>query len=162
MSPPRLSEKWQNLLDLIWQPNSYKVKEPNLQQEGEVAPIGSWITRYQARGHTKRYWYYKWLAIEPVFPTRTGKLSRYKHLGKAGSPAYLEAVSQLVRRDKIEGKGQAIKTLKAGLADLSEEGMKNRTKWGASSRNFLRELTHIYSWLREWWVGYEWSLSGGA
>ncbi len=89
----------------------------HLQEEGEVAPIGSWITRYQARGHTKRYWYYKWQAIDPVFPTRAGKLSRYKHLGKAGSPAYLEAVSQLVRRDKIEGLGQAIKTLKAGLAD---------------------------------------------
>ena len=51
----------------------------HLQEEGEVAPIGSWITRYQARGQTKRYWYYKWQAIDPVFPTRTGKLSRYKH-----------------------------------------------------------------------------------
>ena len=100
----------------------------HLQQEGAVAPIGSWITRYQARGQTKRYWYYKWQAIDPVFPTPSGKLSRYKHLGKAGSPAYLEAVRQLVRRDKIEGLGQGIKTLKAGNGDLSEEAMKNRTK----------------------------------
>ncbi len=30
--------------------------------EFEIAPNCSWITRYQARGQKKYYWYYKWQA----------------------------------------------------------------------------------------------------
>lgn len=89
--------------------------------EGEIAPPRCWITRYQARGQTKNYWYYKWQSQEPIFPTTKGKKTRYKHLGKAGSQAYLEAVNQIVRRATYEGLQQAISTLRTGLADLSEE-----------------------------------------
>lgn len=93
----------------------------SLLKEGAVAPPCCWITRYQARGQTKNYWYYKWQSQEPVFPTESEKKTRYKHLGKAGSQAYLEAVNQIVRRATYEGLQQAISTLRAGLADLSEE-----------------------------------------
>ena len=61
-------------------------------------------------------------------------MSRYKHLGKAGSSAYLEAVTQILRRAQIDGLEQAIKTLKAGLQDLGEEAMKNRREGSNSSR----------------------------
>ena len=47
-----------------------------------------------------------------------GKKSRYKHLGKAGSQADLEAVRQIVRRACVDGLQQAINTLKAGWEDL--------------------------------------------
>ena len=66
--------------------------------------------------------------------TASGQLSRYKHLGKAGSSAYLEAVTQILRRAQTDGLEQAIKTLKAGLQDLVEEGMKNRPEGSNGSR----------------------------
>ena len=98
-------------------------------ESGEVAPTGVWIVRYQARGRNASYWYYKLHSREPIFPTSTkGKMSRYKHLGKAGSSAYLDGVMQVVRRAKIDGLQRAIETLKAGIADLSEEGKKNQPK----------------------------------
>lgn len=93
----------------------------SLSSSDAIAPHGCWITRYQARGKTKSYWYYKLQSIDPIFPTATGKKTRYKHLGKAGSKAYLEAVTQILRRATFDGLQQAINTLKAGWQELSEE-----------------------------------------
>jgi len=96
---------------------------------GEVAPPGCWIVRYQARGRKTRYWYYKLHGTEKIFPTRDPrKKSRYKHLGKAGSPAYLEGVASVLRRAKIDGLSRAIQTLKSGLMDLADEAEKNHKK----------------------------------
>ena len=96
---------------------------------GEVAPPGCWIVRYQARGRKSRYWYYKLHSTEAIFPTRDpGKKSRYKHLGKAGSSAYLDGVNQVLRRTQIEGLSRAIQTLKSGLMDLADEAEKNYRK----------------------------------
>lgn len=93
---------------------------------GKVAPSGCWIVRYQARGRKGAYWYYKLQATVAIFPSKNNpqKLSKYKHLGKAGSLAYLDTVEQVARRAKIEGLQQAIDTLKLGLSDLSEEASK--------------------------------------
>ena len=129
--PPDLDSRAEKLSNLLAHLEQELLQ---LQEGGEVAPTGSWITRYQARGRTGSYWYYKWQAIDPVFPTAGGKMSRYKHLGKAGSPAYLEAVRQIVLRTQIDGLEQAINTLKAGWGDLCEEGMKNRAKSRHGSR----------------------------
>ncbi len=96
---------------------------------GEVAPLGCWIVRYQARGRKTGYWYYKLHSTEAIFPTRDPrKKSRYKHLGKAGSPAYLDGVNQVLRRALIEGLSRAIQTLKSGLMDLADEAQKNHKK----------------------------------
>ena len=130
--PQDLAERLEHLSSLL---ASLEEELVQLYSQGEVAPTGSWITRYQARGQSKCYWYYKWQASYPVFPTADGQLSRYKHLGKAGSAAYLEALTQILRRAQTEGLEQAIKTLKAGLQDLCEEGMKNRTEGRIRSRN---------------------------
>jgi hypothetical protein len=89
--------------------------------EFEIAPNCSWITRYQARGQKKYYSYYKWQASDPVFPSQRGKPSRYQHLGKAGSSAYLNAVRQIVQRGMVNALEQGISTLKTGLEDLVEE-----------------------------------------
>ena len=96
---------------------------------GEVTPPGCWIVRYQARGRKTGYWYYKLHSTEAIFPTRDPrKKSRYKHLGKAGSPAYLDGVNQVLRRAQIEGLSRAIQTLKSGLMDLADEAQKNHKK----------------------------------
>jgi hypothetical protein len=90
-----------------------------------VAPGGCWIARYLAKGRKGFYWYYKLQATDPIFPTLTsGKLSKYKHLGKAGSLAYLEALEQITARAKIEAKARSIETLNQGLKDLLEETSK--------------------------------------
>jgi hypothetical protein len=93
---------------------------------GKVAPAGCWIVRYQARGRKGTYWYYKLQATVAIFPSKNNpqKLSKYKHLGKAGSLAYLDTVEQVARRAKIESLQQAIDTQKQGLSDLTEEASK--------------------------------------
>ncbi len=62
----------------------------------------------------------------------------------------MEALTQILGRAQTDGLEQARKTLKAGLLDLSEEGMKHRRSGRNSSRSYLRELLDIYSRLREW------------
>ncbi|MEC4894170.1 MAG: hypothetical protein SAL07_13575 [Oscillatoria sp. PMC 1051.18] len=59
---------------------------------GEVAPKGCHLARYQARGQYKAYWYYKLQADTPVFPSKKGQgqLSRYQHLGAAGTQAHTD------------------------------------------------------------------------
>ena len=142
-----LAERLEHLSSLL---TSLEAELVQVYSQGEVAPPpNSWITRYQARGKSKRYWYYKWQASYPVLTTASGQLSRYKQVGKAGSSAYLEAVTQILRRAQIDGFEQALKTLKAGLQDLGEEAMKNRWEGSNSSRSYFRELSHIYSLLRE-------------
>lgn len=100
-----------------------EIKE--IQATGLVAPPGCWIMRYLAKGKRNAYWYYKLQASEAIFPTKTkGKLTKYKHLGKAGNKAYLIAVEQVAKRAKIEALQRAIDTLLLGLADLNEEAEK--------------------------------------
>jgi hypothetical protein len=91
-----------------------------LEQEGEVAPRGCYVARYQARGQRGVYWYYKLQASRPIFSTTTGKRqpSRYKHLGKAGSPAHVDGVIQVVRRVQIDELQKAIDSLKQSWSEL--------------------------------------------
>ena len=107
----------------------YEEQIKDIMALGEVAPTGCWIVRYQARGRKSRYWYYKLHSTEAIFPTRDSqKKSRYKHLGKAGSSAYLDGVAQVLRRAQIDGLSRAIQTLKSGLMDLADEAEKNHKK----------------------------------
>ena len=50
-----------------------------IEATGEVAPPGCCVLRYQARARDRTYWYYKLHATEPMFPTKSGKMSKYKH-----------------------------------------------------------------------------------
>lgn len=96
-------------------------KIEKIASEGEIAPPGCWIVRYQARGRGGYYWYYKWMAAEPIFVTKKGERSKSQYIGKAGSEAYLKAVEMLERRGRIEALERAINTLSQGLEDLVEE-----------------------------------------
>lgn len=98
---------------------------PAIMASRAVAPSRCWIARYLAKGRQRFYWYYKLQATDPIFPTKTnGKLSKYKHLGKAGSQAYLDALEQITARAKIEALARSIDTLNQGLKDLLEESSK--------------------------------------
>ena len=81
--------------------------------------------RYRARGKGGTYWYYKWQSSEAIFITKTGKKSRYKYIGKAGSPAFIKAVEMMMRRTKIESLQQVHHTLELCLSDLLEEATKD-------------------------------------
>ncbi len=101
-------------------------KEIEFQEsQGKLAPDGSWIVRYQARGKGGTYWYYKWQSSEAIFVTRDGKKSCHKYIGKAGSPAFMEAVEMMIRRTKIESLQQVRHTLELGLSDLVEEATRH-------------------------------------
>ena len=94
----------------------------DIRDEGEIAPSGCWIVRYQAKGQKGgRYWYYKWMSHDPIFGNKNGNPSRHQYLGKAGSEAYLKAVEALSRRGRIEALDRALKTVLMGLEDLVEE-----------------------------------------
>jgi hypothetical protein len=86
---------------------------------GEVAPPGCCVLRYQARGKNGTYWYYKLHAQEPIFPTLDpNKLTKYKHLGKAGSPEHVNAVMQVQRRVQLDSLVSTIDSLRQNWVDL--------------------------------------------
>ncbi len=88
--------------------------------QGEVAPPGAVVSRYQVRQQQKIYWYYKLQSPKPTFPKAHDEsaLSKYKHLGTAGSEAHITAVMQVVRRAQIDEIQRTIDTLVQNLLDV--------------------------------------------
>jgi len=84
----------------------------------EIAPPGCFVVRYQARGSGRAYWYYKLQATEPIFTTKNGQKTKYKHLGKGGSPEHIEALMQVSRRTQIEALERTLNSLHESLSDL--------------------------------------------
>jgi hypothetical protein len=74
-----------------------------VEASGEIAPAGCCVLRYQARGKQGTYWYYKLHATAAIFPTKSGQMSKYKHLGKAGSAAHIEASNAGVQKNSNRG-----------------------------------------------------------
>ena len=99
----------------------YVEKLEQIKAEGKIAPASCWIVRYQAKGRGGTYWYYRWMSSESIFVNSKGKRSSSKYIGKAGSEAYLDAVTTVARRGQIEAIERAINTLSQGLEDLVEE-----------------------------------------
>lgn len=85
-----------------------------------IAPVGSYVARYQARGQKYRYWYYQLKAPEAIFPkiNKEKEYSRFQHLGKAGSQAHIDGVLAVVRRNQIDELTRAIESLKESWLDL--------------------------------------------
>lgn len=95
-------------------------RRADIEAQGDLAPHGCYIARYQARGQKHRYWYYQLRANEAIFP-KTNKhheYSRFQHLGKAGSPAHIDGVLAVVRRVQVDELTQAIDGLKESWLDL--------------------------------------------
>ncbi|NEP59660.1 MAG: transposase [Symploca sp. SIO2G7] len=91
------------------------------EHQGELAPEDVWVARYQVRQSQKAYWYYKLQASSPTFATtgETPKLSKYKHLGKAGSEAHVVGVMGVARRTIVSELQKTIDSLKSSLLDIS-------------------------------------------
>jgi len=90
-----------------------------------IAPPACGIVRFRAKGQGGAYWYYKWQSPQPIFVTKRGNSSRYKYIGKAGSPAFLEAVEMMRNRTSISALEQVRHTLELGREDLLEEASRN-------------------------------------
>ncbi len=100
-----------------------------IKASGEVAPPNCCVLRYQARSPSGTYWYYKLHAQSPIFPTREpDKFSKYKHLGKAGSPAHIDAVMQVARRTQIQYLQSCIDSLRESWADLYQGLLEKQKK----------------------------------
>ncbi len=91
------------------------------ERQGELAPEDAWVARYQVRQPQKVYWYYKLQSSSPTFTTTgdTPKLSKYKHLGKAGSEAHVAGVMSVARRTIVSELQKNIDSLKNSLLDIS-------------------------------------------
>lgn len=89
-------------------------------KQGELAPSGAWVARYQVRQNTKKYWYYKLQAPTRCFQGLTSsELSKYKHLGKAGTQDHIDAVMSVFRRSVIDEIQKIIRSLDDCLLDIS-------------------------------------------
>jgi hypothetical protein len=89
-------------------------------RQGALAPQGAWVARYQVRQNLKKYWYYKLQASTPCFPQATSsKLSKYKHLGKAGTTEHIDAVMSVFRRCVWDEIQKIIDTFDDCLLDIS-------------------------------------------
>ncbi|GAX45625.1 hypothetical protein NIES4075_66460 [Tolypothrix sp. NIES-4075] len=133
-----------NQEDIIIRADSLAALMSNLEREikqiidsGEVAPKDSWIMRYQVKGKYGIYWYYKLQSLNAIFPSQrdSSKLSKYKHLGKPGSPAYNDAAIAVTRRAKIDALERMKNSLKQGWIDLYEEKERTENKTNKHSRS---------------------------
>ena len=97
-----------------------------IQVNSPVAPPACSLVRFRAKGKGGAYWYYKWQSPQPIFVTKKGNSSRYKYIGKAGSPAFLEAVEMMRNRTQISALQQVLHTLELGREDLLEEASRTR------------------------------------
>ncbi len=95
-----------------------------IRSTGEVARDGCFVSRYQVRQKEKVYWYYKLHATQPQFPKATDAkvLTKYKHLGKAGSSEHIEAVMQVSRRIMIDELQRTIGSLQDSCLDVGFDG----------------------------------------
>lgn len=118
---PNLAKRAERLTATI---AALKVKIQQIFDEGEVAPKGCYVARYQVRQQPKIYWYYKLQATEPIFEQTKDrqKKSKYKHLGRAGSVEHITAVIQVVRRNQIDELERTINSLTNSLLDLYYDG----------------------------------------
>lgn len=91
-----------------------------LLKQGELAVSGAWVARYQVRQNLKKYWYYKLQVTTPYFQCATSsKLSKYKHLGKAGTTEHLDALMSVFRRSVWDEIQRIIHALDNCLLDIS-------------------------------------------
>ncbi len=95
-------------------------QQSQILRQGRLAPSGAWVARYQVRQNLKKYWYYKLQASTPCFERATSsKLSKYKHLGKAGTTEHIDAVMSVFRRSVWEELQRIIDSLDQCLLDIS-------------------------------------------
>jgi hypothetical protein len=101
-------------------------KKSEIEAEGELAPQGCYVARYQARGQKHRHWYYQLKTQTALFPKtdKNQEYSRFQHLGKAGTQAHIDGVLAVIRRVQIDELTKAIEGLKESWLDLYSDDEK--------------------------------------
>ena len=96
--------------------------------KGQQADSGCWVVRYQVRQKDKIYWYYKLQADKPIFEQKNSQsLSKYQHLGKAGTFAHVDAVMGVLRRTIVAELRSTLVSLKSCVVDIAyDEEHKSR------------------------------------
>ncbi len=128
--PDKQLEKLKRAERLLETINILEESIDQIKDSGELAPDGCYVARYQARGQKKAYWYYKLHALTPIFPKVNSpeQLSRYLHLGAAGSAAHVDAVLQVVRRIQVNELQKVIHSLKESWSDLYSDKEEKKKK----------------------------------
>ena len=98
------------------------------EDKGQQADSGCWVVRYQVRQKDKIYWYYKLQADREIFEQKNGEsLSKYQHLGKAGTIAHVDAVMGVLRRTIVTELQSTLVSLKSCVVDIAyDEEHKSR------------------------------------
>ena len=109
-----------------------EAQKSEIEGSGLVAPTGSSVARYQAKGQKHHYWYYQLRANRAIFPksNKENEYSRFQHLGKAGSQAHIDGVLAVIRRSQIDELTKAIDGLNDSWSDLysNEEKVGHRVE----------------------------------
>ncbi len=128
--PDKQKEKLERAERLLQTINILEENVRQIKEQGKLAPDGCYVSRYQARGQKKAYWYYKLHASTPIFPKvkNPTELSRYLHLGGAGSADHVDAVLQVVRRVQVDELQKAIHSLKESWSDLYSDKEEKKKK----------------------------------
>lgn len=118
-------DRMQRLTEAIAEIESYL---QFFEDKGQQADSGCWVVRYQVRQKDKIYWYYKLQADRPIFEQKNSKsLSKYQHLGKAGTVAHIDAVMGVLRRSIISELQSTLVFLKSCVVDIAyDEEHKSR------------------------------------
>ena len=116
-SKSEISQRAERITEAIAYLESQKAE---IERNELIAPVGSYVARYQARGQKYRYWYYQLKAPEAIFPkiNSAQEYSRFQHLGKAGSSAHIDGVLAVVRRNQLDELTRAIESLKESWNEL--------------------------------------------
>ena len=92
------------------------------ESQGKQADDGCWVARYQVRQKNKIYWYYKLQADRPMFEQKNSRsLSKYQHLGKAGTQDHVESVMRVLRRTIVTELDSTINCLKSCILDIADD-----------------------------------------
>lgn len=73
-----------------------------IRQEGEIAPEGINIVKYEAHGKDYAYTYYRLVAKEAIFEGLNGKKTKVQHLGGLHDMKTRKAMNAIKRRKKIK------------------------------------------------------------
>ncbi len=118
-------DRMQRLTEAIAEIESYL---QFFEDKGQQAEDGCWVVRYQVRQKDKIYWYYKLQADREIFEQKNGEsLSKYQHLGKAGTIAHVDAVMGVLRRTLVTELQSSLVSLKSCVVDIAyDEEHKSR------------------------------------
>ena len=92
------------------------------EDKGQQADVGCWGVRYQVRQKDKIYWYDKLKGDRKMFEQKKSEaLSKYQHLGKAGTIPHVDAVMGVLRRTIVTELQSSLVSLKSCVIDIADD-----------------------------------------